>query len=210
MDTSTEGQHTSAMDGKVRKIAVLGARGVGKTSISSRFCEGTFDDSYLPTIEDSYQASIRINNTLFICEVLDTAGQDEYSILGTQLTIGVHGFILVYSVRDRTSLEMIKYINDKLLVTLGVNSVPRILVGNQSDSSASEREVSYQEGEAYARELQCPFVECSAKSGDHVKDVFVTLIRNMEPAGTFGNPNDKKISSNPSQKQNQNEGCIIN
>ncbi|KAA8496115.1 GTP-binding protein Rheb-like [Porphyridium purpureum] len=186
-------------EGKMRRIAVLGARGVGKTSMSTRFCENTFDDMYLPTIEDSYQATIRINNQQYICEVLDTAGQDEYSIFGTQLTIGVHGFFLVFSVRDRTSFELLKTINDKLLVTLGASSIPRVLVGNQSDSIETEREVSYAEGESYAREIGCPFVECSAMSGENVTEAFVTLIRVMDPQ-SFKEQNTKR---------KEDGGCVL-
>mmetsp|Transcript_8361 Transcript_8361/g.15128 ORF Transcript_8361/g.15128 Transcript_8361/m.15128 type:complete len:202 (-) Transcript_8361:771-1376(-) len=189
----------AGVEGKVRRVAVIGARGVGKTSISMRFCEDAFDDSYLPTIEDSYQATVCINNATYHCEVLDTSGQDEYSIFGAQLTIGVHGYILVYSVRDRSSFELLRTINEKLLVTLGASSVPRVLVGNQTDLE-SEREVSLSEGQAYARELACPFVECSAMTGHHVKDAFITLIRDMEP---------KPFISDAPNSEKKNDPCTI-
>lgn len=37
------------------RVAVFGAGGVGKTSIVLRFVKGIFNDSYVPTIEDTYQ-----------------------------------------------------------------------------------------------------------------------------------------------------------
>lgn len=41
--------------------------------------------------------------------------QDEYSILNSKHFIGIHGYMLVYSVASRQSFEMIRIIRDKIL-----------------------------------------------------------------------------------------------
>ncbi|KAK4534578.1 hypothetical protein CDCA_CDCA02G0603 [Cyanidium caldarium] len=176
--------------GLVRRIAVLGARGVGKSALTIRLCEGTFPESYLPTIEDTYQTAIRgRDNQLYTCEVIDTAGQDEFSPLGAQATIGVDGYVLLYSVRDATSFEMAQYINDRLLTTLGSEQVPRILVGNQIDY-ASDREVTRDQGEQAARLLDAAFCECSAKTGANTLEVFRALLEEIDRAGADGLDDD--------------------
>ncbi len=48
-------------------------------------------------------------------EIVDTAGQDEYSILNSKHFIGIHGYVLVYSVASMSSFEMVQVIRDKIL-----------------------------------------------------------------------------------------------
>ncbi|CEG74399.1 Putative GTP-binding protein rhb1 [Rhizopus microsporus] len=44
---------------KTRRIAVLGARAVGKSSLVIQFCENHFVDSYYPTIENTFTKTIK-------------------------------------------------------------------------------------------------------------------------------------------------------
>ncbi|KAK4527322.1 hypothetical protein GAYE_SCF38G5244 [Galdieria yellowstonensis] len=168
------------LDGnKFRRVALLGAKGVGKSSIATRFAEDTFLDSYLPTIEDSYHATCRHKNETYNLEILDTGGQDEYSYLGTQLTIGVDGYVFVYSICDGASFDMIPVAHRLLSEALGTEKVPKILVGNYLDMS-DKREVSVEEGKSLAEKLKCPFVECSARTGQNVSKVFTLLLAEVE------------------------------
>lgn len=41
--------------------------------------------------------------------------QDEYSILNSKHFIGIHGYIIVYSVASRQSFDMVRVIRDKIL-----------------------------------------------------------------------------------------------
>lgn len=46
--------------------------------------------------------------------IVDTAGQDEYSLLSPKHAVGMHGYILVYSVTSRQSFDMVKIVYEKL------------------------------------------------------------------------------------------------
>jgi len=59
--------------------------------------------------------------------------QDEFSILSSRHAVGLHGWILVYSVSSRSSFEMCSIIREKILNYTGRDSVPMVLVGNKSD-----------------------------------------------------------------------------
>ncbi|MEQ2292902.1 hypothetical protein AMECASPLE_027593 [Ameca splendens] len=83
---------------KSRKIAVLGYRSVGKSSLTIQFVEGQFVDSYDPTIENTFTKTMTVNGQEYNLQLVDTAGQDEYSIFPESYTIDVNGYVLIYSV----------------------------------------------------------------------------------------------------------------
>lgn len=88
---------------------------------------------YNPTIENTFNTVIKSGSDEFATEIVDTAGQDEFSIFQRPYAVGVHGYVLVYSVTSKNSFEMVKIINDKILNSLGTDKVPRVLVGNKKD-----------------------------------------------------------------------------
>jgi len=46
---------------------------------------------------------------------MDAMYQDEYSILNSKHFIGIHGYLIVYSVASKQSFEMARIIRDKIL-----------------------------------------------------------------------------------------------
>ncbi|KAB0801409.1 hypothetical protein PPYR_05763 [Photinus pyralis] len=166
-----------------RKIAVMGYRSVGKSSLSIQFVEGQFVDSYDPTIENTFTKSTRINSQDYEIQLVDTAGQDEYSIFPSQYSIDVHGYVLVYSITSEKSFDVIKIIYDKLLDITGKVHVPLVLVGNKTDLHM-ERMISYEEGRKLAEGWNAIFLEASAKQNTSVSDIFHTLLMEIEKADT--------------------------
>ena len=164
-----------------RKLTVLGYRAVGKTALTAHYVKGRHDETYEPTIENTFQKTIReFRSVQFITEIVDAAGMDEYSRLSRNASVGVHGYLLLYSTISRTSFEKVQIINDMLIAMQGgASDVPRVLVGTMIDC-ADRRQVSYEEGQALARRWNVPFVECSAKEDINVGEVFRTLVREIE------------------------------
>jgi len=57
-----------------RKVAILGFRAVGKTSLTNAFVSGTFAETYDPTIESTHHKTIRFRKVHFATDIVDTAG----------------------------------------------------------------------------------------------------------------------------------------
>jgi GTPase SAR1 family protein len=57
-----------------RKLAVLGFRAVGKSSLTSSFVTGSFSAIYDPTIESTLHKTIRFRKVHFATDIVDTAG----------------------------------------------------------------------------------------------------------------------------------------
>ncbi|XP_056307198.1 GTP-binding protein Rheb [Danio aesculapii] len=153
---------------KSRKIAVLGYRSVGKSSLTIQFVEGQFVDSYDPTIENTFTKMITVNGQEYHLQLVDTAGQDEYSIFPQTYSIDINGYILVYSV---TSNKRCEHTPD--------TQVPIMLVGNKKDLHM-ERVISCEEGKALAESWNAAFMESSAKENQTAVEVFKRIILEAE------------------------------
>lgn len=164
---------------KARKFAMVGSRSVGKLSMTVRFVEDHFVESYYPTIENQFSKIISYKNQEYAIEILDTAGQDEFSIMTEKHLIGIHGYLLVYLVTSRQSFELVEVIRDKILNSIGADSVPMVLVGNKCDLTF-QRQVETAEGEALARKFNCPFLETSVRDNVNVLKSFVSLVDAIE------------------------------
>mmetsp|Transcript_11531 Transcript_11531/g.36646 ORF Transcript_11531/g.36646 Transcript_11531/m.36646 type:complete len:213 (-) Transcript_11531:55-693(-) len=163
-----------------RKVAILGHHGVGKTSLATRFASGRFAESYNPTIENTFARKLRLKRAHFATEIVDAAGMDEYSRLPRNASVGVHGYLLVYSSANRLSFEKVEFINQALLRVQGMSpGVVRVLVATMIDLRA-QRQVPFHEGQSLADRWNVPFLECSAKDNINVNEVFVTLIKEVD------------------------------
>ncbi|EGV64456.1 GTP-binding protein [Yamadazyma tenuis] len=164
---------------KARKFAVVGSRSVGKSSMIVRFVEDYFVESYYPTIENQFSKNVTYKNQEYEIEILDTAGQDEFSMINEKHLVGIHGYVLVYSVTSIQSFQVIEVIRDKILNSTGSESIPMVLVGNKCDLNY-QRQVETSEGEALAKSFNCKFLETSVKDNLNIAKSFECLIDQIE------------------------------
>ncbi|CAG2100746.1 unnamed protein product [Medioppia subpectinata] len=160
------------------RVVVFGAGGVGKSSMVLRFVKGTFRDSYIPTIEDTYRQVISCNKNVCTLQITDTTGSHQFPAMQRLNITKGHAFMLVYSITSKQSLEeLIPTYREIIEVKAGEENLPIMLVGNKSDED-STREVNQE----YANEMVskilkgCGFIETSAKTGQNVHEAFQELL----------------------------------
>lgn len=167
------------MSARTRKISVVGARGVGKSTLVVQYVDSYFVESYYPTIQNQFNKQIKFRNQTYEVEILDTAGQDEFTII--QDSTIVHGYILVFAINSRSSFDLLPVIRDKILDSTGNDDIPMILVGNKLDL---ERKVSADEATKLAKEFNIPYIEVSAKlsTGENsdISKIFLGLLEQIE------------------------------
>ncbi|KAI6091248.1 ras-domain-containing protein [Hypoxylon rubiginosum] len=195
------------------KLVVVGGGGVGKSCLTIQLIQSHFVDEYDPTIEDSYRKQCVIDDEVALLDVLDTAGQEEYSAMREQYMRTGEGFLLVYSITSDQSFEEIRTFQQQILRVKDKDPTdyfPMVVVGNKCDLE-SEREVPRQDGEALAKQFGCPFVETSAKSRTNVDKAFFDLVReirhyNRNMQGLSTNSGVNGGMSGPTNKLEMNEG----
>ncbi|EDO39171.1 predicted protein [Nematostella vectensis] len=178
---------------KQYKLVVVGGGGVGKSALTIQFIQSHFVSDYDPTIEDSYRKQCVIDERVAHLDILDTAGQEEFSAMREQYMRSGEGFLLVFSVTDRSSFEEINKFYNQILRVKDRTEFPMIICGNKSDLEY-ERTVSTAEGQELARQLRIQYLETSAKQRTNVDQAFHDLVRAIRrfTVATEAPPKDKK------------------
>ncbi|KAI9095537.1 small GTPase superfamily [Phlyctochytrium arcticum] len=158
------------------KIVVVGGGGVGKSALTIQFIQSQFVDEYDPTIEDSYRKQCVVDGETAVLDVLDTAGQEEYSAMREQYMRSGEGFLLIYAITSRSSFEEIQTFHQQILRVKDRDWFPVTLVGNKCDLEG-ERVVGTGEGRELAKLFRCKFMETSARSKINVDEAFFSLVR---------------------------------
>jgi GTPase KRas protein len=99
-----------------------------------------------------------IDEEVALLDVLDTAGQEEYSAMREQYMRTGEGFLLVYSITSRQSFEEVLTPQQQILSVKKLDYFPIIVVGNKCDLE-HERQVSKQE----VRHWPVPFAANSSR-----------------------------------------------
>lgn len=179
MDTSKERTRISKTRGPryqhLYKVIVVGAGKVGKTSLTIRFAEDRFRESYLPTLGvDFMTKNLTVNEAKVKLQLWDTGGQEFVMSLLPFYFSGAAGGVLVYDITNRNSFNSLDYWLKQIRQNAG--EVPVVLAGNKVDI-ADKRKVSTEEAQAFAADKNLLYLETSAKTGISVPDLFEGIVK---------------------------------
>lgn len=159
-----------------KKVALLGAPGVGKTSLVRRFVESLFDDSYLTTIGVKVDKKVVRVDAIDVQMMLwDVAGAEERFSVPLSYVRGSAGFLLVVDGTRPETLERGLELVDELGAEIG--ALPHLLVVNKTDRVEAWRlDAAALEASPRVGRL---IVRTSAKTGDGVDEAFLLLARQL-------------------------------
>eukprot|EP01113_Clastostelium_recurvatum_P022570 TRINITY_DN2697_c0_g1_i1.p1 TRINITY_DN2697_c0_g1~~TRINITY_DN2697_c0_g1_i1.p1 ORF type:complete len:237 (-),score=43.47 TRINITY_DN2697_c0_g1_i1:335-973(-) len=159
---------------------MLGDSGVGKTCLLKRLAWGEFNPFSRVTIGIDFACSTQmIQGKAIKLQVWDTAGQDTFKSLVQSYFRRSHGAILAYTITSRSSFTRLDgWIN---VLREQAPDTMIIIVATKADL-VNERQVSVEEGQAYAEKHKCAFLETSAQADRNVTEAFSHLASDIYTA----------------------------
>eukprot|EP01105_Mastigella_eilhardi_P002035 TRINITY_DN1245_c0_g1_i1.p1 TRINITY_DN1245_c0_g1~~TRINITY_DN1245_c0_g1_i1.p1 ORF type:complete len:144 (+),score=48.57 TRINITY_DN1245_c0_g1_i1:304-735(+) len=127
-------------------------------------------------------------------DILDTAGQEEFSAMRDSYFRLGDGFLIVYSVSDKPSFESVATYHTKILRVKECAKFPMVICANKADVPTEERVVTKAEGEVLAKNCKVPYLETSARLKMNVEEAFFTLVREIKASS-------KEVSAQQAENQ---------
>jgi small GTP-binding protein len=148
---------------------------VGKSCIITRFTQGTFSRSMVPTVGAAFQTKIIQTPTGQVrLQLWDTAGQEHFRSLAPMYDRMSAVVILVFDITQKQTLDGL----DDWATEITHKAPPmikRVVVGHKLDL-ADERTVGPAAGQEAARQLRAVmYTETSAFTGDGIDDLFLRI-----------------------------------
>jgi len=155
-----------------KKICMLGAFSVGKTSLVKRFIQSVFSEAYLTTVGVKIdKKTVELPNRTVNLILWDLAGEDDISSLRMSYLRGAAGYVLVADGTRAATLEVALSLRQRVEADFG--PLPFVLLLNKNDLregwAIGEEEI---EG---LRQSGWWVRSTSARTGDGVDEAFGTL-----------------------------------
>ena len=195
------------------QLLIIGDSTVGKTSILSRFANGTFNSNYLATVGlDNFTKDETIDDKNVHIKIWDTAGQERYKALTKGFFRNAEGIMIVYDVTNQESFENLKNWIQSIKENMGndfLERIPIVIIGNKIDSD--EREVKTEDGQSFCKQQNYPYFETSAKTGENIDSTIRFLVKkvieiNSDNKGGNNENNNIKINTEKKKKK-EKSGC---
>jgi small GTP-binding protein len=159
-----------------KKVCMLGAFGVGKTTLVRRYVESIFSDAYLTTVGVKIdKKTVTVGTGPVTLLLWDIAGEDSTALIRMSYVRGAAGYLLVADGTRAETLDVASSIQARITAEIG--RVPFMLLLNKAD---------LQESWDIAREpvesLQSAgwaVLRTSAKTGEGVEEAFQELAKRM-------------------------------
>lgn len=171
-----------------KKVCMIGAYAVGKTSLVRRFVESLFDERYQTTVGVKIDRKrLVVRNRQLNLMLWDLAGDDDLQQLRISHLRGASGYILVADGTRKATLDRALHLQQSIAAVLG--PAPFILAINKADL-AEEWKI---EDSAISQLAQGGWIlsRTSAKTGEGVEELFLGLAEKMLSGAIEGSFDDR-------------------
>ncbi|MBS7251006.1 MAG: GTP-binding protein [Candidatus Freyarchaeota archaeon] len=153
------------------KILLVGDSNVGKTSIIRKTTENKFSTEYTPTVGCDFTVKqFEIGRNKVRLHFWDFGGATNFAHMRKELYIDADAAILVFDLTNPESLKNLEIWRKEILNSF--NPLMIFVVGNKADL---EGKMPGEEGQKYAKEINAPYFETSAKTGANVEELFKSI-----------------------------------
>lgn len=168
------------------KIAVLGAGGVGKTSLLRAFFDQPFITDHKPTVDDYFVHGIKLRGIFYNACIVDTSGSFSFPVMRRFAISHCQGFVVTYALNDEKSFQAAVSTLDEIIdmkagIGLQYKRIPVLLVANKDD--CKDRQVSAVEAQAELNTrpwIVGLYTEVSCKTNSGVDGIFESLLNLMQ------------------------------
>ncbi|GAA6170980.1 Rab family GTPase [Colwellia sp. KU-HH00111] len=156
-----------------KKICLLGASSVGKTSLIKQFVEGIFNEKYLTTIGVKIdKKKVSVENEQVQLLIWDIEGNDRYNAFQERYLRGAAGYIIVV---DQTRAASLSEGLDIHALARQVTQCPAVLAINKNDL---DQAWNLNDSEIIDDKNQFDLhFSTSAKTGERVDEMFEALTK---------------------------------
>ena len=156
----------------LHKKLCYNSKAVGKSNILSRYAKNTFKPNHEITIGCEFMAkNIQLKDKIIRIQIWDTAGQESFrSITRSYYKNSTCAFIVYDITFKKTFDNVIIWLNE--CRDMCYKNILICLIGNKIDLE-DKREVTFEEGENFAKENNLLFFETSAKNGNNINEIFL-------------------------------------
>ncbi|XP_061194754.1 ras-related protein Rap-2a-like [Saccostrea echinata] len=165
---------------KCFRIAVLGAKMVGKTCLIKQILKRGFREKDAPTIETMFRYDIHTSENKYTkLEILDTAGDFEYLDLLKEAVKTSHAFALVFDLNN--AMQTFREIEAlrQLIIEEKREQVPIIVVGNKSDLIHEDTIDNKVIDAIVSIDWGCTYLTASAQCDVNVSDVYRAVCKEL-------------------------------
>jgi Ras-related protein Rab-1A len=160
------------------KCLIIGDSGTGKSSLMVRFADEIFNSKYISTIGVDFKIkTIQYSNKNIKFQIWDTAGQERFRNITSSYYRGAHAIIVCYDITDKQTFNnIIKWLEE---IEKYTNSKPLLILCGTKLDLEKYREITYEEGDNFAKSNNMLFFETSSKLNSNIYQIFEDIAKHI-------------------------------